>query len=334
MGLNCFKVLANGKDITATIRPFFKSLTLTDEAGLESDHFELTLADDGKLAFPRQEATIEIYTGVDEQALTFRGSYTVNSVTLSSPEKTIILGGDAGDLGGSFKSQRDFTWQPTMLKTLVETVAARNGFNPSVSAQYASTTLQHYVQSGQSDADLVTQLAKEHGATMKVAEKKLIFFPRGDNQTVSGTQLPPVVVQLTDETEATITLQGTGRFKAVEAFWQQVEKGQKQLVRVGEAKGKTKKLSKIFSDAQTAKAAAQAALYHEQRKDYKLSLDELPFISGIQAERNIKLSGYHRTEFNIEWMCDRVTETISENGHTVSGSFVVPKGETVPHLGN
>lgn len=57
MGLNNYKIVANGKDITATIRDFFVSLTINDEAGLDSDTFELAIADDGEIAFPRNEAT-------------------------------------------------------------------------------------------------------------------------------------------------------------------------------------------------------------------------------------------------------------------------------------
>ncbi|SIO94673.1 phage late control D family protein [Vibrio spartinae] len=333
MGLGCFQILVNGKDMTATIRPFFQNLTITDKAGIESDHFELVLADDGKLNFPRQQATIEIYTGTDEQFLSFRGLYTVNSVALSCPEKTITLSGDAGNLGGSFKSQRDFTWSQTNLKTLLETVAERNGLTPAISEQYGTVAIEHYIQAGQSDADLVTELAKEQGATMKVIRKRLVFFPRGDNQTVSGTTLPAIPVALTDEVTATITLEGAGNFHAVEAFWQQVEQGQKQVVRVGEKGGKTRKMSQIFPDANSATAAAKAKLYNEQRKDYKLSLENMPFIAGIQAERNITLSGHYREEFNTEWMCDSVTETIGDGGHTLSGGFVVPKGEIIPHLG-
>ncbi len=335
MGLNNYKIVANGKDITPTIRDFFVRLVINDAAGIDSDSFELVLADDGKIAFPRNEATMQIYTGKDDKHLVFRGSYTVNSVKLRSPDKQIILSGDAANLGGSFKTQRDYTWQTTTLKTLVETVAQRNGLTPAVSAEYANTTVEHYVQAGQSDADLVTELATEYGATMKVANKKLVFFPRGDNQSVSGKTLPAVAVHLTDETEAEITLEGTGKFQAVEAYWQSVEQGQKQSVLVGDSSGKVRKISKVFPTEAAAKAAAQAKLYQEQCGDYKLSLDDMPFISGIQAERNILLSGHTRKEFNTYWMCQSVREVIDENGHVLSGEFVIPKQDVgdIPRLG-
>ena len=181
MGLVPLKVVSNGKDITSVIRDFFVSLTINDEAGLESDNFQLVLADDGKVAFPRTEATMDIYTGQDFEHLVFRGSFTVNSVKLSNPDKTIVISGDAANLGGSFKTQRDQTWQNTDLKSMVETIAERNGFTPSVEEQYSEVAIPHFVQAGLSDADLVNELAKEHGATMKIASNKLIFFQKGNN---------------------------------------------------------------------------------------------------------------------------------------------------------
>lgn len=334
MGLAPFKIVADGGDITAVIRDFFVSLTINDEAGLKSDSFELVLADDGKIAFPRSKSTLQIYTGEDSEHLVFKGTFTVNSVKLRSPDKQIIISGDAANLGSSFKTHRDFTWENTTLKTLVETVAQRNGFEASVEDVYADTTISHYVQAAQSDADLVTELAKEHGATMKVANNKLIFFQKGNNQSVSGQILPAVPVLLTNETEAEIELKGEGNVEAVEAFWQTVEQGQKQVVRVGSSTGKVKKLSKIFPSAEAAKTAASAALYYEQRGDYILTLDELPYISGIRAERNIVVSGHARSEFNTEWMCSKVTEVLGENGHTLNGEFVIPKQNSgdIPRL--
>ncbi|EGR1449012.1 hypothetical protein D7170_01845 [Vibrio cholerae] len=334
MGLMPFKIIAEGKDITPILREFFVSLTITDEAGLDSDTFELVLADDGKIAFPRNEATLQIYTGKTIDSLVFRGTYTVNSVKLMSPEQTINLSGDAANLGGSFKTQRDFTWQKTSLKALVETVAQRNGLTAAIDAEYASITIEHYVQAGQSDADLVTELATEYGATMKVANKKLVFSQRGNNQSVSGKTLPAVPVHLTDETQAVIELKGTGKFQAVEAYWQKVEQGQKQSVRVGDSSGKVKKLSKVYPSEAAARSAAESALYHEKCQDYVLTLEDFPFIPGIQAERNILVSGHKRPEFNTQWMCSKVTEVLSEAGHTLSGEFVIPKqaAGSVPHL--
>ncbi|MES1384126.1 hypothetical protein ABUU23_20260, partial [Vibrio cholerae] len=58
---------------------------------------------------------------------------------------------------------------------------------------------------------------------------------------------------------------------------------------------------------------------------YVQTLEEFPFIPGIQAERNILVSGHKRSEFNTQWMCSKVTEVLSEAGHTLSGEFVPPK---------
>ncbi|QOU28565.1 hypothetical protein TW71_007870 [Vibrio coralliilyticus] len=97
------------------------------------------------------------------------------------------------------------------------------------------------------------------------------------------------------------------------------------MVRVGEATSKVKKLSKIFPNEEAARAAAEAVLYQEQRSDYVLTLDDFPFIPGVQAERNILVSSHARKEFNTEWMCSKVSEVLGTDGHTLSGEFVIPK---------
>ncbi|WP_324837640.1 hypothetical protein [Vibrio cholerae] len=37
------------------------------------------------------------------------------------------------------------------------------------------------------------------------------------------------------------------------------------------------------------------------------------------------MSGHKRTQFNGEWMCESVTETLDGNGHLLSGRFATPK---------
>lgn len=333
MGLAAYKIVADGKDITDIIRPLFVSLTITDEAGKNSDSFSLTLVDDGKIAFPKSEATLQIATGKRGEKLQERGSFTVNSVKLVSPENLIVLSGDAANLSGEFKSQRNYTWENVTLKALVETVAGRCGYQPAVSDVYAGTTITHRLQTGQSDADLLTELANEHNATMKVAKEKLIFFPRGDNQTVSGKTLPPIPLHLSDEVKAEITLSGAAKYKAVVAKWHDADAAQTNSVRVGEGEGKAKHLNTIYPNEASARAAAEASLYEAQRAEYQLEISECPFISGLRAERSITLSGHLRPQFNGEWMCESVTETLDDGGHVLSGVFVVPKGNGVERLG-
>ncbi|KFA98770.1 phage late control D family protein [Vibrio sp. ER1A] len=336
MGLAVYKIVADGKDITNVIRPLFLSININDEAGRDSDSFTLRLFDDGKIAYPQTEATIEVYTGKSQQALSLRGVFTVNSVKLTSAERTIELSGDAANLSGEFKNQRDYTWEQTNLKQLVEAVAERCGYIPAVAEQYASVTIAHRNQTGQSDADLLTELAEENNATMKVKQKTLIFFPRGDNQTVSGSSLSSVPVHLTDEVDATITLSGAGKFKAVTARWHDADAAETKTVRVGESQGRAKQLNTSYPNEAAAKAAAESALHDLKRAEYTLELDEFPFIPSLMAERNISLSGHHRAQFNGEWMCESLSETLDESGHVMSGTFVAPKRniDEIPRLSN
>lgn len=325
MGLVTFKVVVNGQDITDILRPLFISLTITDEAGRKADSFSLTLVDDGKIAFPKTEGDLQISTGDSIDRLIDRGTFTVNSVALSSPQNTITLSGDSANLAGEFKAQRDFTWENVSLKELIERVASRCGYQPAVSDHFVNVMIEHRLQTGQSDADLLTELAIEHNATMKITRGKLVFFDKGDNKTVSGKTLPPVLIHLTDEVQSTITLSGKVRYQAVIAKWRCIDSAQTKDVRVGDEKGRAKILKSIFQDEDTAKAGAESALYEIQRAEYTLELNDIPFIPSLSAERSILLSGHMREQFNAQWMCERVTETLDESGHLQSAQFVVLK---------
>lgn len=334
MGLGAFKIMANGIDITSMLRPLFINLTLTDEAGKKADSFSLTLFDDGKIAFPKTQADLNISTGDSIDRLIDRGTFTVNSVVLSSPANTLILSGDSANLAGEFKTQRDFTWENVSLKELIDAVASRSGYQPAVSDHFSNLMIEHRLQTGQSDADLLTELANENNATMKITRGKLVFFDKGDNKTVSGKILPAVLIHLTDEVKATITLAGTVRFQAVIAKYRDMDDAETRTVRIGDEKGKVKILSTIYLDEPTAKAVASSALHYVQRGEYILEIDDLPFISDLSAERKILISGHMRSQFNSEWMCESVTETLDENGHVQSARFVVPKQKvgSIPSL--
>ena len=60
-----FRVVADGKDITALINDRLLLLKTTDKPGMESDDFELRIDDrDSAVALPKRGAGVEIYLGL------------------------------------------------------------------------------------------------------------------------------------------------------------------------------------------------------------------------------------------------------------------------------
>ena len=93
MGLKpCFKVLANGSDISNVIEDLFEYISVTDQTGIESDTCELGLIDDPvtPIVIPPRGAELEIFMGYDD-ALLSMGKFIVDEIELEGlPSKMVI----------------------------------------------------------------------------------------------------------------------------------------------------------------------------------------------------------------------------------------------------
>ena len=74
-----FRIVADGKNITALINDRLLTLRTSDKPGMESDEFELRIDDrDGAVALPSRGASIEVFMGYAGQSLTRLGRYMVD----------------------------------------------------------------------------------------------------------------------------------------------------------------------------------------------------------------------------------------------------------------
>ena len=84
-----FRILADGRDITAQINDRLLTLRTSDKPGMESDEFELRIDDrDSAVALPSRGASIEIFLGYAGQTLTRLGPVSYTHLTL--PTKRIV----------------------------------------------------------------------------------------------------------------------------------------------------------------------------------------------------------------------------------------------------
>lgn len=124
-------IVAEGADITALINDRLLLLRTTDKPGMESDDFELRIDDrDSAVSLPSRGASIEVFLGYSGTALTRLGRYTVDEVELSGPPDTLVSRGKASDMRGSGKTTRSGSWENVSLASIVNDVAARNGWQP------------------------------------------------------------------------------------------------------------------------------------------------------------------------------------------------------------
>ena len=179
-----FRILADGRDITAQINDRLLTLRTSDKPGMESDEFELRIDDrDSAVALPSRGASIEIFLGYAGQTLTRLGRYTVDEVVVSGPPDSIEIRGKASDMRGSGKTTRSGSWENVALAQIVRDLAARNGWTPICPV---TTKVLRIDQLNESDFNFITRLARQYDCTAKVAEGKLLVLPRQAGLSASG----------------------------------------------------------------------------------------------------------------------------------------------------
>ena len=313
MGLKpCFKVIANGSDISNVIEELFEYISVTDQTGIESDTCEISLIDDPvtPISIPPRGAEMEILMGYDD-ALVPMGKYIVDEIELEGPpEKMVIRGRAAAQTASksgqvSMQTQKSRTWaKDTTIEATVRKIAKEHNLDFMVSDSLKAVKLPQTSQSDESDLSFLFRLAKRYDAICKPAGAKLLFVKRGEIQldVLSLTRY-----KLSKWSMVRSSRDSTG---TVIAYWHEKAKAKKHEVKLGDGEP-VRRLRHAYADAASAKAGAQAALDKSKRDEDKLSIT-LPGDPHVSAESPVTISEI-RDGINGDWIVDSVTHKIDKS---------------------
>ncbi|MBX8475417.1 late control protein [Pseudomonas cichorii] len=314
-----FRIVADGKDITALINDRLLSLRTTDKPGLESDEFELRIDDrDGAVSLPRRGAGIEVHLGYAGQALTKLGSYTVDDIDVSGPPDTLVIRGKASDMRGSGKTTRSGSWEDVPLQQIVSDVAARNGWEPVCPVQ---TKVPRVDQLNESDFNFITRLAKQYDCTAKVADGKLLVMQRQAGQNASGKALGVVTINRSDVSRWQFRLGDKSAHKAVQTKHQNKKDGKLQVVQLSNDESPdglppVHTDRHIYPNKSAAEQAAKARLAAFNRSTAGVRL-EMIGRTDLFAERMISAQGF-KDGLDGEYLVDSVEQVFTQSGWTTS----------------
>lgn len=314
-----FRIVADGKDITALINDRLLSLRTSDKPGMDSDDFELRIDDrDQAVALPTRGAGIEVYLGYTGQALTRLGRYTVDEIELSGPPDTLVIRGKASDMRGSGKTVRSGSWENVPLQQIVRDVAARNGWQPVCPVQ---TKVPRVDQLNESDYNFITRLAKQYDCTAKLADGKLLVMPRQGGQTASGKNLSPVVLKRSDLSRYQFRLGDRNTQKAVRTKHQDKKTGTLKVVELdnddlpnGLPAVHTDR--HIYPNKSAAEQAAKARLAAFNRSSAGVRL-EMAGRADVFAERSIIVQGV-KPGLDGEYLAEAVEQLFTSSGWTTT----------------
>nr|DAN48290.1 MAG TPA: tail protein [Caudoviricetes sp.] len=231
-----FKVVISTKDkkqqdITQVVSSRLINLSLTDNRGLEADTLDLELSDhDGKLALPPRNAIISLALGWKGKPLIDKGQYSVDEVQFSGGAGSadrLTIRARAADLKGSFSEQKERSFDKKTLGEIIDTIAKENKLKSQVEKELANRFIDHIDQTNESDINLLTRLADEHGAMCTVKNGTLLFMPLGKGKTVTGKDIPLRKITRKNGDNYNFSIVESENYKAVRVYWHDTTTGKR-----------------------------------------------------------------------------------------------------------
>ncbi|WBO60534.1 contractile injection system protein, VgrG/Pvc8 family [Acidocella sp. MX-AZ03] len=297
-----FALIANGSDITSVVQANLSSLTMTDATGYESDSLVIELASTdpaNPIRKPPTGAELSLFLGYDGTTINM-GMFVADEVEIRGwPEVVTIRARSAiyaPTPAGKTDLQTQYTqvWAAgTTIGVLVQTIAKRHGLAGSTSSALASIPLPHVMQDAESDLNLLTRLAQQYDAVLKVANGQLLFYARATGLSVSGQPLPAITVQASQASSFGMNEQTRANAGTVVACYHVHKTAQKHVVSVGQGEP-VKRIRQHFPDQATALAAAKALLAQSIRAQTRLTLS-LEGDPAFLAEAPSRSPGFIRT---------------------------------------
>ncbi len=319
-------VVDEHQNVTAAIRERLLALRVSDEEGYRSDTVEIRLDDrGGVVVLPRRGAELQVELGYEESGRVSMGRYTVDEVELSGPPATITIRAKAADMRATLKQRKTRSWHQISIGDLVATVAAEHGLEPRVAEDLARIELPHIDQTDESDLHLLTRLGEQYDAAAKPGNGRLVFARRGTARSATGGQVTPVRIAREQTTDYRVTLADRNRYRSVNAYWYDMETGQRTKVQAGDGEP-IYALRNNYIDEVTARAAANARLDALKRVTGTLSLTLKLGIPTAAAETPLSLTGF-REGVNGRWIATRVAHEISNSGYSTTVEAETPTEE-------
>ncbi|MGL5991554.1 MAG: phage late control D family protein [Plesiomonas sp.] len=326
-----------GKDITTNIESRLISLTLTDNRGFEADMLDIELDDaDGMLELPNRGVSITLALGWKGQALTPKGSFTVDAVEHSGAPDKLIIRASSADFRDTLNLKRDASYHNIKLGDIVTTIAKRNKLDVALDSIMAEIHITHIDQTNESDGSFLTRLAKQEGAIASVKAGKLLFIRQGQGQTASGKPLQTLMLTRQKGDTHRFSIADRDAYTGVIAHWLNTRDPQKkEQVKVNrKASSKPKKttekqgdylvgtednvlvLGHTYASEENAARAAKNAWQKLQRGVATLSIQLAQGRADIYPEMPVITAGFKTQIDTAKWLLTTVAHSVTDSGYT------------------
>lgn len=319
-----FKITVNGSDITEVLAGRLVSLSITDEAGVNSDRVELEIDDrDERLTIPPLKATMTVEIGYQGGALVKKGTYTIEDIDVGGPLRYMTMRGTSVGASKGAAAGREASWDNTTLGEVAKTIAGRHGWKLAISSDLSGVQIEHTDQH-ENDLQFLSRLAAENDAVAKVASGRLIITPHASGKRASGADMPVTALKATSTTEWNMTMAGRGDYSGVTATYHDLATGTRGEVVQGESGVNNHTLPHNYQSRAAAQRAAKAKMNSLKRNKRTLSIHAMPGDPNLRAETKVNATGF-RTGVDGEWIIIRARHQITDSGYTCSLDCETPQ---------
>lgn len=290
------------------------SMSVTDNAGGESDKFNLTFARQGFGSPPKSGDIVVVSLGYKETGLVYKGTFFVDKPSSSLSKdggRTISITATSADMTSKLKEPRHEGHRERKLGALTKKIAARHELSPVVSSSLSNITVMQGDQTQESDFHFLSRIARDVGANFKISDGRLFMLERRGNKTASGIILSAYEAIATDIISAEWEGGERENFKTVEASWHDQENAKRVIEKAGSGEPK-KTLKRTFQTAEQAKKAAEAELKEGTASKDRLSVTAVgnPLLMAGDAYTMPAIE----PEYAGAWSIQNVENTLDKNG--------------------
>ncbi len=325
-------VTYNGKDISADLQQYLKSVSYTDNMSGEADDLQLTLEDRQGLWqaswMPENGATLDVSVKVIdagiEQVVRF-GLFEIDEITSSGmPSEVQIKAISVPDNNNLRGVERTRSWEKAELKRIANDIAGGSGLELYYDVKDYNPVIDRAEQSEQSDLSFLYQLCADHGLALKICNNQLVIFDEADYEAADAVAQLLKPGNITADGAKTIkhlkrySLSSKVRdvYKACHVKYQEGKDKQKieaTFTAPDKIDGKTLEVNEQVSSIADAERLAKKRLREKNSAEISGSFDIIG-CPELAAAAVIQLSGFG--VFDGKYILTQVRHEIGSGGYT------------------
>lgn len=319
-----FKLEANGKDITDTIRTNLITLSFDDKEGSKSD--EISFSVSGIYAKPVFGDSLKLWLGYGDD-LYLCGSFSVQTASRDYKNQTTEVRATAVNFASPQKIKKRRSWENTTVFEIARKIAAENKLAVKTSGQDQNIT--SVLQNDAGDLDFLYGLCFDYGFIMAVKNATIVIAAKdakGDETQTSNTpkneSLPTFTLNLAELYSLEITEANRNSYGAVIVEWQDIEAGKTKSIKVGAGDQTYKmQIAQPKSDNEAFRQG-EAKLNELQKGGINGSINGRCSLPGanIVAGGKLKFSGIAGLEAN-EFSIKSVSHRLSTDNYEIEIEF-------------